>query len=147
MSPSTSSVSCASIAVQLEALNQEQNASSLQADKQTVHVETTEIQFHKDQQAQADESAREAADDSSFWDDVASVAKDVAAVGAIAGAAFSGGSTLIVAGAILGGGLSLLSDVARRVGGSKGVFTGVGVAGAGARLVSGGAPLFVRNAP
>ena len=80
MSPSTFSVSPASIAVQLEALNEEQNACSLQADnKQTVHIETAEIQFHEDQQAQADESAREAADDSSFWDDVASVAKDVAA--------------------------------------------------------------------
>jgi hypothetical protein len=146
MSTSTMAVPPASLAAQLEALNQQQNASDLQADKQTVHVETEEIQFHRDQQQQAEVRAQEAAEDGSFWSDVAEVAKDVAAVGAIAGAAFSGGSTLVVAGAILGGGLTLGSDVAGRLGVSKEICTGLEVAGAGLSLVSGGASLFIKSA-
>lgn len=136
----------ASLAAQLEALNEQHNASDLHANKQTVNVETTEVRFQRDQQQQAVQRAQAAADQGSFWDDVADVAKDVAAVGAIAGAAFTGGSTLVVAGAILGGGLTLGSDVAGRLGVDKKICTGLEIAGAGLTVLSGGASLFIKSA-
>jgi hypothetical protein len=136
----------ASLAAQLEALNQEHNASELHANKQTVNIQTTEVQFQRDQQVQAEQRAQEAADDEAFWGDVVDVAKDVAAVAAIAGAAFTGGSTLVVAAAIIGGGLTLGGDVAGRLGADKKVCTGLEIAGAALSLVSGGASLLIGGA-
>jgi hypothetical protein len=146
MSTTHLTVPPASLAVQLEALNQQQNASNLHADKETVHIESSEIQFQKEQQRQAEERAQAAADDASFWNDVGAIAKDIGAVGAIAGAAFTGGSSLIVAGAILGGSLSLASDVAGRLGLDKKICTGLEAAGAGLSLLTGGASFFVDSA-
>src|SRR2546428_13085158 len=103
----------ASIAVQLAALEEDHHAAEIQSGKSAVTIESKEHVFLREQQILAEEKAREEADDSSFWSDVASIAKDVAIVGAVAGAAFSGGSTLIVAAALVGGGLTVGGDIAK----------------------------------
>src|ERR1051325_11521240 len=103
----------ASIAVQLEALEEDRYGAELKSGKSMVKVETGERTVWRDQQREALEKARAEAEESSFWGDVASVAKDVAVVASVAGAAFTGGSTLIVAATIAGGTLTVGADVAK----------------------------------
>jgi hypothetical protein len=137
----------ASIAIELAAIEEDHHAAQIAASKDAVKTETQEEQFQKEQQREAEQRAREKADSASFWDDVAGIAKDVAIVGAVAGAAFTGGSTLIVAATLAGGALTVGGDVARRLGASDEVCTGLELTGAGLSLAAGGGAALFDVAP
>src|SRR5262245_45973643 len=91
----------ASLAIQLAAIEEDRHSAEMDASKDLVQVDTTEHTFRREQQCEAERRASEEADESFFWDDVGGIAKDVVIVGSIAGAAFTGGSTLIVAATLL----------------------------------------------
>jgi hypothetical protein len=132
----------ASLAIRLAAIEEDHDSSEIAAGKNMVKIDTNEHSFRRKQELEAREQARESEEDSSFWGDVAGIAKDVAVVGAVAGAAFTGGSTLIVAASLVGGACTVGSDVAKRVGADEGWVTGLAIAGAGCSLVAGGAAIF-----
>jgi hypothetical protein len=138
----------ASIAIQLEALEEDRFGAELKSGKSIVKVETGERTVRRELEREALEKARAEAEESSFWNDVASVAKDVAVVASVAGAAFSGGSTLIVAATIAGGALTVGADVAKREDllDDK-VCDGLEIAGACATLGAGGYQAFFQVAP
>ena len=135
--------SVVSLATQLAALHEEHHQAELHAGEAEVHVETLERACQREEQRAAEERAREEAESSSFWGDVVSVAKDVAAAGAIAGAAFSGGSSLLVLGAVAGGSLTIGGDVMRRAGVDGDVCTAVELVGAATTLTTGGASILL----
>src|SRR5262245_58673060 len=129
----------ASIAIQLEVLEEDRYGAEIKSGKSMVNVETGERTIWREQQREALEKARAEAEKSSFWGDVASVAKDVAVVASVAGAAFSGGSTLLVAATIAGGTLTVGADVAKREHLlDDSVCDGLEIAGACATLGAGG---------
>jgi hypothetical protein len=138
----------ASIAIQLEALEENRFGAELKSGKSIVKVETGERTMRRELEREALEKARAEAEDSSFWGDVASVGKDVAVVASVAGAAFSGGSTLIVAASIAGGALTVGADVAKReeLLDDK-VCKGLEIAGACATLGAGGYQAVFEVAP
>lgn len=144
---STSALSGGSIAIQLAMLQENRHISELAAARDDVQQASKEQQYRREQQIEAEEKAREEADDSSFWSNVGGIAKDVAAAGCIAGAAFSGGSTLIVGAAILGGSLTIAGDVGQRTGiiENPELAAGLELAGAAFSLAGGGASLFVAS--
>jgi hypothetical protein len=79
----------ASIAVQLEALEEDRYGAELASGKSVVKIEAGEHTVRREQQREALERARAEAEESSFWNDVASVAKGVAVVASVAGATFA----------------------------------------------------------
>jgi trimeric autotransporter adhesin len=133
----TSSV--VSLATQLAALHQEHRDAQIEAGEDCVDIETTERKYRRDEQVQAEQEAKEEAEDAAFWGDVTSVAKCVAAAASVAGAAFTGGSSLVVAAALIGGGLTVTSEIASKAGADKSVCNGLAIAGAACSLVAGGA--------
>src|SRR5258705_11199230 len=137
----------ASIAIQLAAIEEDHNSSEIAAGKNMIRIDTNEHSFRRQQQVEAQERAREKEEDSSFWGDVAGIAKDVAVVGAVAGAAFTGGSTLIVAAALVGGACTVGADVARRSGADETLVTGLSLTGAAFSLCARGGCPSVWGAP
>src|SRR5438445_10269176 len=97
----------ASLAVQLIALEENQHLAQIESGKSEVRVQTVEHAYQRQQEIAAADRAREEAKSAAFWNDVAIVAKDVAVVASVAGAAFTGGSTLIIAASIAGGALAV----------------------------------------
>ncbi len=142
-----SSLGGASIAIQLAAIEEEQNSAEIDAGKNMVKIDTNEHTFRRQEQFQEQQQAREKEDESSFWGDVAGIAKDVAVVGCVAGAAFTGGSTLIVAATLVGGACTVGADVAKRVGASDELVTGLTLAGAGLSLAAGGGAVIAGVGP
>src|SRR5437764_104044 len=106
----------ASFAIQLAMIEEDHRSAEIDASKNLIKIDTNEHSFAREEQFEAEQRAREKADESSFWADVGGIAKDVAIVGAVAGAAFTGGSTLIVAATLAGGALTVGADVASRAG-------------------------------
>src|SRR5438477_10851497 len=92
-----SAPSGASVAIELAAIDEDHNTAQIEAGKDDIQVDTSERKFQREQQLEDERRAREKANESSFWGDVAGIAKDVAIVGSVAGAAFTGGSSLIIA--------------------------------------------------
>jgi hypothetical protein len=137
----------ASLAIQLAAIEEDHQSAEMDAGKSLVKIDTTEHSFQREQQFQALQQAREKEDESSFWGDVAGIAKDVAVVGAVAGAAFTGGSSLIVAAALIGGACTVGADVAKRAGADENVVTGLALTGAAFSLAAGGGALISGVAP
>src|SRR5258708_4994329 len=109
-------VSSGSIATQLLMLEQDQHSAEVHADKDLAQMDMCEVQRQRAAQQRAEDDARQEAESASTWGTVLDVAKDVAAVGAVAAAAFTGGSSLIVAAAIIGGAGTVGADVAKRTG-------------------------------
>lgn len=103
-----------SIAMELARLRQERRATELEVAEHDIFVQTQEQTFQREQQIEAEKRAAEEADKAEFWNDVASVAKYTAVAGSVAAAAFTGGSSLVVAGAIAGGTLTIGGDVLKR---------------------------------
>lgn len=132
-----------SIAMELALLRQERRATELEVAEHDIFVQTQEQTYQRERQIEAEKRAAEEAKDAAFWNDVASVAKGAAVVGSVAAAAFTGGSSLVVAGAIAGGGLTVGADVLKRceVIDDK-TAMGLQIAGAVASLGAGGASLF-----
>lgn len=137
------SVNVGSISMQLAALREEQRAATLDIAENDIAVETQEKEYQREKQIEAQRRAQKEAEKAGFWEDVASVAKCVAVAGSVAGAAFTGGSSLVVAGAIMGGGLTIGGEVLKRtdVIGDD-VATGLQIAGAAVSLGAGAASLF-----
>lgn len=93
----------------------------------------------REEQAKAVEEAKEAASDSSMWGDVVSVAKTTAIVASVAAVGVSGGSSLVVAGALVGGGMQVGAEVAGKAGViDENTAKWTEMAGAGIMLASGG---------
>jgi hypothetical protein len=109
-------LSTGSIAEQVMALEQDQHAAEVHADKDLAEIDTIEAQRQHQEQQSALEQARQEAENASKWGTVIDIAKDVAAVGAVAAAAFTGGSSLVVAAALLGGAGTIGADIAKRTG-------------------------------
>jgi hypothetical protein len=132
----TSSV--VSLATQIAALHQERQDGQIEAGEDCIDIETTERQFRRDEQVQAEQEAKEEAEDAAFWGDVVTVTKCVGAAASIAGSVFTGGSSLVVAAALIGGGLTISSEVASRAGADKSLCTGLAIGGAVCSLAAGG---------
>jgi hypothetical protein len=128
-----------SLATQIVALCQEHQEAEIAAGEDCVAVETAERKYQRAEQIEAEQEAKEQAEDAAFWSDAVSVTKCVAAAASVAGGVFTGGSTVVLAAGILGGGLTIGSEVASRTGVDKAVCTGLAIAGAAASLVGGGA--------
>lgn len=132
-----------SLATELAYLRQERRATELEVAEHDIFVQTQEQTYQRERQLEAEKRAAEEAKDAAFWGDVATVAKGVAVAGSVAAAAFTGGSSLVVAGAIVGGGLNIGADVLKRceVIDDK-TAMGLQIAGSVASLGAGGASLF-----
>jgi hypothetical protein len=109
-------LSTGSIAEQIVALEQDRHSAEVHADKDFTEIESNEAQRQHLEQQRALAEAREEAESASKWGSVLDIAKDVAAVGAVAAAAFTGGSSLLVAAAVMGGAGALGADIAKRTG-------------------------------
>jgi hypothetical protein len=144
---SISGLDGASLAIQLVAIEEDHESAEMVADKSLVKIDSTEHTFQREQQFQALRQAQEKEHDSSFWGDVAGIAKDVAVVGAVAAAAFTGGSSLIVAAALIGGACTVGADVAKRAGADEKVVTGLALTGAAFSLAAGGGAALSGVAP
>jgi hypothetical protein len=134
-------VGSGSIAIALAFLHDERHDAEFHAGKADVDVETLDRKFHREEQERAEERAESEAEKSSFWGDVLDIAKDVGVIGAVAASACTGGSSLVVAGALIGGGLTVGGDIARRAGADKDLCQGMELAGSVVSLATGGASL------
>lgn len=130
--------SVVSLATQIAALHQERQDGQIEAGEDCIDIETTERQYRRDEQAQAAQEAKDEAEDAAFWGDVVTVAKCVGAAASIAGSVFTGGSTLVVAAGLIGGGLTIGSEVAKKAGADQSLCTGLAVLGAVCSLGAGG---------
>jgi hypothetical protein len=130
-------LSGASLAIQLAAIEEDHHDAENDANKNLVAIDTNEHKFQRERQFEAEQRAAEEARESSFWDDVGGIAKDVAVVGSVAAAAFTGGSSLIVAATLIGGAATVGSDVARRLGADDKLCTGLEIGGAALSLGAG----------
>jgi hypothetical protein len=138
MQTESSTAQVTSLATQLAALYQDHRDAQIEAGEDCVAIETEERKFQRAEQVEADREAQQEAEDAAFWGDVVGVAKCVAAAASVAGSAFTGGSTLVVAAGLIGGGLTVGSEVASRAGVDKSFCTGLAVVGAAASAVAGG---------
>ena len=129
-----------SLAMDLARLRQERRATELEVAEHDIFVQTQEQTYQREKQLEAEKRAAEEAKEAAFWNDVGTVAKTVAVVGSVAAAAFTGGSSLVIAGAIAGGALTIGADVLKRsdVIDDK-TAMGLQIAGAVASLGAGGA--------
>jgi hypothetical protein len=141
------SLSGATLAIQLAAIEEDHHDAENDANKNLVTIDTNEHKLQRERQLEAEQRAAEEAQESSFWDDVAGIAKDVAVVGSVAAAAFTGGSSLIVAATIIGGAATVGSDVARRLGADDKLCTGLEIGGAVLSLGAGAGSAIFDVAP
>jgi hypothetical protein len=138
--------SVVSLATQLAALTQEHQDAQIEAGEDCVNIETAERKFRRDEQVQAEQDAKEEAEDAAFWGDVVSVAKCVAAAASVAGSVFTGGSSLVIAAGLIGGGLTIGSEVASKAGADKSLCTGLAIGGAVCSLAAGGGAALTSSA-
>jgi hypothetical protein len=133
----TTSPAGASLATQLAYLDMEQRHADMVSGKASAKSEVQQKEHAREEQHKAEEKAAEEAAKSSMWGDVASVAKVAAIVGGVGAAAFTGGASLVVVGAVAGGSLTLGSMIAKEAGASDKVVKGMEYTGAGLSVASG----------